>query len=96
MAYTCGLAAAVQTLGGLRFDHSPVSRLERQGESWCVISEQGSVRADQVVIASNAYTQGEWTELRRHFFPGYYYQVASVPLTEDAAQRILPVPSPAR
>lgn len=90
MAYTCGLAAAVQTLGGMRFDHSPVSRLERQGESWCVISEQGSVVADQVVIASNAYTQGEWTDLRRHFFPGYYYQVASVPLTEDAAQQILP------
>ncbi len=33
------------------------------------------------MIASNAYTEGDWTELRRNFFPGYYYQVASVPLT---------------
>ena len=46
--------------------------------------------AEKVVIASNAYTEGEWTELRRNFFPGYYYQVASAPLTEEAAQRILP------
>ena len=50
----------------------------------------GAVQAAQVVIASNAYTEGEWTELRRNFFPGYYYQVASAPLTDDAAQRILP------
>ena len=53
-------------------------------------TEHGSVLAEQVVIASNAYTEGDWTELKRNFFPGYYYQVASVPLTEDAAQEILP------
>ncbi|MGI3744384.1 MAG: L-pipecolate oxidase [Janthinobacterium lividum] len=90
MAYTSGLAAAVTQLGGQRFDHSPVKRLERQGARWCVITENGAVLAEQVVIASNAYTEGEWTELRRNFFPGYYYQVASAPLTEDAAQQILP------
>jgi len=90
MAFTSGLARAVGSLGGQLFDHSPVTRLERQGERWCVITEQGSVLAEKVVIASNAYTQGQWTELRRNFFPGYYYQVASAPLTEEAAQQILP------
>jgi glycine/D-amino acid oxidase-like deaminating enzyme len=90
MAYTSGLAAAVTSLGGQRFDHSPVKRLERQGQRWCVITDAGSVIADQVVIASNAYTEGEWTDVRRSFFPGYYYQVASAPLTEEAARQILP------
>ncbi|MFS2159988.1 NAD(P)/FAD-dependent oxidoreductase [Pseudomonas sp. Pseusp122] len=90
MAYTSGLARAVETLGGRRYDHSPVTRLERQGERWCVVTENGAVMANQVVIASNAYTEGEWTELRRSFFPGYYYQVASVPLSGDAAAQILP------
>lgn len=90
MAFTSGLAKAVGSLGGQLFDHSPVTRLERQGERWCVITEHGAVLAEKVVIASNAYTEGEWTELRRNFFPGYYYQVASAPLTEEAAQRILP------
>ena len=28
--------------------------------------------------------------MRRNFFPGYYYQVASKPLTDDSASRILP------
>jgi len=91
MAYTSGLANAAVGLGGQLFDHSPVARLERQGAEWSVQTANGAVQAAQVVIASNAYTEGEWTELRRNFFPGYYYQVASAPLTDDAAQRILPV-----
>jgi glycine/D-amino acid oxidase-like deaminating enzyme len=90
MAYTSGLAEAVTRLGGQRYDHSPVQKLQRQGDRWCVLTEHGAVLAEQVVIASNAYTEGEWTELRRHFFPGYYYQVASAPLTDDAAKQILP------
>ncbi len=90
MAYTSGLANAVTRLGGKLFHHSPVTRLERQGAAWCVITERGAVKAEQVVIASNAYTEGEWTELRRNFFPGFYYQVASAPLGGEAAARILP------
>lgn len=90
MAYTSGLARAVVGLGGELFHHSPVNRLERQGQRWCVVTEQGSVQAEQVVIASNAYTEGDWTELRRNFFPGYYYQVASKPLIGEAGARILP------
>ncbi|MHC5349498.1 L-pipecolate oxidase [Metapseudomonas furukawaii] len=90
MGYTRGLARAVRALGAQLFERSPVQRLERQGADWCVITGQGSVVAPRVVIASNAYTEGQWTELRRHFFPGYYYQVASRPLAGTAADRILP------
>ncbi len=90
MAYTSGLANAVTRLGGRLFHHSPVTRLERQGAAWCVLTERGAVNAEQVVIASNAYTEGEWTELRRNFFPGFYYQVASAPLGGEAAACILP------
>lgn len=91
MGYTQGLARAVRSLGGELYERSPVLRLERQGDGdWLVVTAQGAVRAAQVVIASNAYTEGEWTELRRSFFPGYYYQVASVPLEGPEAASILP------
>jgi glycine/D-amino acid oxidase-like deaminating enzyme len=53
----------------------PVTRLERRASAGRC-RPHGSVLAEQVVIASNAYTEGDWTELRRNFFPGYYYQVA--------------------
>ncbi|PBD27899.1 FAD-dependent oxidoreductase, partial [Pseudomonas aeruginosa] len=80
MAYSRGLATAVVQRGGQLYQRSPVLALERQGALWAVRSAAGAVLAEQVVIASNAYTEGEWTNLRRHFFPGYYYQVASAPL----------------
>lgn len=90
MAYSRGLATAVVQRGGQLYQRSPVLALERQGALWAVRSSAGAVLAEQVVIASNAYTEGEWTNLRRHFFPGYYYQVASAPLHGAAAERILP------
>ncbi|MGU2127371.1 L-pipecolate oxidase [Pseudomonas aeruginosa] len=90
MAYSRGLATAVVQRGGQLYQRSPVLALERQGALWAVRSAAGAVLAEQVVIASAAYTEGEWTNLRRHFFPGYYYQVASAPLHGAAAERILP------
>ncbi len=90
MGYVRGLARAVVGLGGQLHEHAPVQRLERQGAHWCVATAAGEVQAEQVIIASNAYTEGEWTQLRKTFFPGYYYQVASRPLQGASAERILP------
>ena len=53
-------------------------------------AENGSVLADKVIIASNAYTEGNWTDVTRAIYPGYYYQVASKPLSGAAADSILP------
>ncbi|MGV8514876.1 FAD-dependent oxidoreductase, partial [Pseudomonas aeruginosa] len=71
--------------GGRLSQRSPVLALGRGGGLWAVRRAGGAVLAEQV-----AYTEGEWTNLRRHFFPGYYYQVASAPLHGAAAERILP------
>jgi glycine/D-amino acid oxidase-like deaminating enzyme len=89
MAYTLGLAAAVRRLGGQIYQHSPVQRLERTGDRWHVHSDKGVVLADKVVISTGAYTEGDWTDLQRHYFRGYYLQVASVPLQGPAADAIL-------
>ncbi|TWI52356.1 glycine/D-amino acid oxidase-like deaminating enzyme [Pseudomonas duriflava] len=84
MAYSLGLARAAVRLGVQLYERSAVLCLERQSAKWCVVTAQGTVLAEQVIMASNAYTEGEWTTLRNHFFPGYYYQVASTPLGEEA------------
>lgn len=89
MGYTLGLAAAVTRLGGQIYQHSAVQGLERQGSGWCVKTAKGSVSADKVVISTGAYTEGDWTDLQKHFFRGYYYQVASVPLSGTAAASVL-------
>lgn len=90
MAYTQGLAAAVVRLGGRLFQQSAVQGLAREGDAWRVNTKQGSVKADKVVISTGAYTEGDWSNLQKHYFRGYYYQVASAPLAGAAADRILP------
>ncbi|WP_442110758.1 L-pipecolate oxidase [Pseudomonas sp. NUPR-001] len=89
MAYTQGLAAAVSRLGGQIFQQSAVEGLEREGRSWRVKTANGAVTADKVVISTGAYTEGDWTTLQKHFFRGYYYQVASTPLHGAAADNVL-------
>lgn len=90
MAYTRGLADAVKRLGGVLFEDSPVTALVRQGFAWRVETANGSVLADQVVLSTGAYTEGEWSQIRNNHFRGYYYQVASRPLEGAAAERVLP------
>ncbi|MEW2957651.1 hypothetical protein AB1A84_11410, partial [Stenotrophomonas maltophilia] len=51
---------------------------------------RGSVRADKVVISTGAYTEGDWSNLQKQFFRGYYYQVASKPLQGVEADKVLP------
>ncbi|PWB32673.1 FAD-dependent oxidoreductase [Pseudomonas sp. SDI] len=89
MAYTLGLASAVRRLGGQIFQQSPVKGLERAGSGWCVKTDRGAVLADKVVISTGAYTEGDWSDLQRHYFRGYYYQVASLPLHGSAADNVL-------
>lgn len=90
MAYTRGLAAAVQRLGGRIFSRSPVQQLQREGFGWRVVTAHGQVVADKVIISTGAYTEGEWNSLKGSFFRGYYYQVASAPLGGEAAATVLP------
>ena len=89
MAYTRGLAEAVTRLGGKIYPQSPVQGLVRNGSGWQVKTATGAVNAEKVVISTGAYTEGDWTDLQRHFFRGYYYQVASVPLHGAAADNVL-------
>ena len=90
MAYTRGLAEAVERLGGRIHPRSPVQGLERNGnKGWRVKTGHAVVDAEKVVISTGAYTEGDWTDLQKHFFRGYYYQVASVPLHGAAADNVL-------
>ncbi|WP_425929510.1 NAD(P)/FAD-dependent oxidoreductase [Pseudomonas sp. NyZ201] len=90
MAYTRGLAEAVERLGGRIHTRSPVQGLQRNGSrGWQVKTAKAVVEAEKVVISTGAYTEGDWTDLQKHFFRGYYYQVASVPLHGAAADNVL-------
>lgn len=89
-AYVTGLAKAAIQLGVKIFEDSSVSGVVKQDNQWCVQTTQHHVIADKVVIATNAYTEGEWHDILKTIYFVQYYQIASEPLTGEAADKILP------
>ncbi|QOR38693.1 FAD-binding oxidoreductase [Billgrantia diversa] len=89
-AYTRGLARAAQAAGARLFTHSAATGVCRAGEDWSITTPRGSVKARRLVLATNAYTEDRWNEIRHHFFSGHFFQVASRPLPEELAGDILP------
>lgn len=90
LAYTRGLARAAATKGVSIFQRSAVTQLERASSQWQVSTRQAMVKANSVILSTNAYTEEGWNEVKNHFFPGHFYQVASEPLAKPDAQSILP------
>lgn len=89
-AYVNGLADAATKLGVRIYENSAVTSVEKSGNDWYVRTADAAVKAEKVIIATNAYTEGEWTEVKKTFYLVDYYQIASEPLTGEAADRILP------
>lgn len=90
MAYTRGLARAARSLGARMWEHSAAGQLNKTATGWRVDTAKGSVTAEKVVLATNAYTQDGWNAVKQHYFPGHFFQVASEPLRSEAAESLLP------
>ena len=83
LGYARGLAAAAIGAGGRNagarlFAGTPVSGLSASGTGWIVETPRGRVRADTVLLATNAYGGGLGAEAA--WTPIHYFQVASTPL----------------
>ncbi|GED22118.1 NAD(P)/FAD-dependent oxidoreductase [Halomonas halmophila] len=87
--YTLGLARAAQRAGARLCSHSAVRRI-RRGEPACVETDQGSVTADVLVLGTNAYQLGLVPELSGRIMRAANYMVATAPLSDDQAARVLP------
>ena len=83
-----GEANAAVALGATIYEHSPVIDIEK-GSRPRVRTADGSVTADSVVIAGNAYHRLE-RELRGIMFPVNSFIVATEPLPESVVARINP------
>ncbi|GHC19916.1 NAD(P)/FAD-dependent oxidoreductase [Aidingimonas halophila] len=84
-----GEAAAVETLGGRIHEQSPVVAVE-QGDPVRLRTPRGSVVADQVVMAGNAYLNGVLPELESRSMPCGTQIITTEPLGADLAGTLLP------
>ncbi|MGB6353748.1 MAG: FAD-dependent oxidoreductase [Steroidobacteraceae bacterium] len=90
LALARGLAAAAQRAGASIHSLTPVVGLERQGTEWRVRTPTAMVRASQVVIATQAYSDGLWPGLRTSFVPAFSSIIATEPMPDEIAASVLP------
>ncbi|TDO97923.1 NAD(P)/FAD-dependent oxidoreductase [Marinomonas balearica] len=90
LAYAKGLAKAALQEGAQIFEHSPVVSIATESGGWKLQTENGSVTAQKVVVATNAYCEFGVQEQARKFVPIHYSQLATKPLVEQELSTILP------
>jgi len=84
-----GEARAARGLGVQIFEQSPVTGIEH-GDRPIVKTATGSVTADAVVLAGNAYSLMEPKHLSNLVFPAGSYIIATEPLSEEVVNEINP------
>lgn len=90
-AYATGLAKTAAKLGVKIYENSPVSCVKSIKDGEWIASVLGhTVKSEKVIVATNAYAEGDLSDYRRSIYSGCYYQVASQPLTGEAGATVLP------
>lgn len=84
-----GQARAVERLGGKVFEGSKVTAIE-QGDITTLRTDQGTVTAEKILIAGNAYHLLEQKRLRGKLFPASLANMATEPLSDEDAQAVNP------
>ncbi len=84
-----GEAAAVERLGGVIHDQSPVERVEL-GDKPAAYTARGAVKAKYLILAGNAYLGGLVPELASRTMPCGTQVLATEPLGEARARALLP------
>lgn len=90
LSYARGLARAAQAAGASVHGGSRVTRLRRDGKTWRAETARGSILAEQVLLATNGYTDALWPGLRATLIPANSFQIATAPLSPDERAAVLP------
>lgn len=91
MDFSRALARAADAAGATIFEHSAaLSVAQSSGGRWTVKTPRGTVRAANVIVATNAYTGSLIPRLQRSLLPVNSFQVATAPASPEVAARILP------
>jgi len=90
LAYVRGLAHAALRAGAVLHTGSPVLSCVPEGTGWKVMTANGSVCADWVVVASDAYSKGPWAKVRSEQVHLPYFNLATRPLPSELRSSILP------
>lgn len=90
LSLTRGYAKAAAKLGAQLFENSPVQSVTRDGDTWIVSTPEGTVRTPQIILTTNAYTDGIWPQLQQTYHPLVSISLATAPLSDNLRKSVLP------
>ncbi len=88
--YVHGLAQAAERAGAQLHEKTPALAVERGAAQWRVFTPRGPIGAREVLVATNGYTDAVAPSLRKRIIPVGSYIIATEPLADDVATKILP------
>ncbi len=88
--YARGLAICASGSGALLFENTPATKIMRTGPQYAVVTPQGTITADNVLVATNGYTDEAAREIGQRVFPLGSYMIATEPLPADLAAKLIP------
>ncbi|MDL2404150.1 FAD-binding oxidoreductase [Rhizobium calliandrae] len=90
LAYVRGLAHAASKAGVVIHTGSNVTAAEKNAGRWIVKTAGGSVSADWIIVATDAYSTGPWEQVRNEQVHLPYFNFATVPLGDNLRKSVLP------
>jgi glycine/D-amino acid oxidase-like deaminating enzyme len=92
--YVRGLLRASISAGAKVYGHTRALGLTKNSSRWIVKASTGAtIAADELVIATNGYTDDFWPRLKETVIPANSFQIATVPLEAGLLRNILPTRS---
>ncbi len=88
--YALGLAGSVAAAGGALLEAATVTEIDRSGGAVSVHTDRGTIRAGEVLLATNGYTGRLQAPLQRRIVPIGSYVVVTEPLPAETARRLIP------
>jgi len=88
--YAAGLLKAAEHAGAEVHQHTRVEHIRREGSRFLLDTPRGSLRAAEVLIATNGYTGAATPALRRRIIPIGSYIIATEPLDPRLAADLIP------
>lgn len=85
-----GLAQIAASEGGFLCEHTKVRNVDKQVSGFNVAYDGGQLQADQVIIATNGYTDGQFSEFKRRLIPIRSAMIATEELPESIVQSVSP------
>jgi len=88
--FAVGLANAAARSGARLFENAEVTRIEKEGGTYRIVSARGELRARQVLIATGPSRHGPFGWYRRRMAPVGSFIVVTEPLPAAELARLLP------